>query len=52
MELDVTVCSARNLRNVQSLGKQDPFVVVKVGKSKFQTKTCKDAGTSCCIYYL
>lgn len=52
MDLDITVYSSRSLRDVQSIGKQDPYVVIRVGKKKFQTKTCTDAGTSCCIYFI
>lgn len=52
MNLKFSVLEGKDLRNVQGIGKQDPYALVKCGKEKFQTKTCEDAGAVCSIYFL
>ena len=44
--LTVGVISGRDFYKTQAFGKQDPYVSVKVGKRKFTTSVCEDAGTS------
>ena len=45
MTLTVTVVSARNLKDVQMVGTQDPYVVVKCLKTQMTTAVATDAGT-------
>lgn len=42
--LEVRVMSAYDLRHVQSLGRQDPYVVLRIGTFTETTKVAKDAG--------
>jgi hypothetical protein len=40
------VHSAERLEIVQTIGKQDPFVSLKLKDQSFKTRTCKDGGTN------
>jgi Ca2+-dependent lipid-binding protein len=42
--MTVLIKEARNLRNTQTFGTQDPYVKVSLGKSKFKTKVHDDGG--------
>jgi hypothetical protein len=43
-KLTVTVNQANELRDMQSIGKQDPYALLKVGGESFKTKTHEDGG--------
>lgn len=49
MEIKLTVYSVRDLKDVQTIGKQDPYVYIEYGKITFRTRTIKDGGSSCGI---
>ena len=42
--LKITVINARLDRDVEMMGKMDPYVIIQKGKEKVQTKTHDDAG--------
>jgi Ca2+-dependent lipid-binding protein len=45
-KLSVKLFGARNLKDVQTIGKQDPFCVVKCGKESFHSQPHNDGGKS------
>lgn len=44
--LTVTVEYAKDLKDVQWVGKQDPYVKLHLAGQTFQTKTCNDGGSN------
>lgn len=42
----MVIVGARNLKNVSTLGKLDPFVRISYGKDVYQTTVLKDGGCS------
>lgn len=45
-ELHFRIVSARNLKDVQTFGRQDPYVKVTVGNRQFKTKVHDNGGTT------
>lgn len=41
----MVIVGARNLKNVSTLGKLDPFVRISYGKDVYQTTVLKDGGS-------
>jgi len=44
--LEVNVLNAIRLIETQSIGKQDPYAVIRVGDETARTKVCRDGGTA------
>mgnify|MGYP002530784928 len=44
--ITLVIVGARNLKNVSTLGKLDPFVRISYGKDVYQTTVLKDGGCS------
>lgn len=42
----VNLIEARNLKNVQTFGKQDPYAVIDFGSKRFTTRTHENGGTA------
>ena len=43
-DVEVTIESARDLKNVKLLGKMSPYALVRYGEKKFITPACKNGG--------
>lgn len=44
--ITVVIVGARNLKNVSTLGKLDPYVRIIYGKDEYKTSVIKDGGCS------
>ncbi|XP_073269354.1 uncharacterized protein [Primulina huaijiensis] len=42
--LEITVVGCNKLKNTEWITRQDPYVCIEYGSSKFRTRTCKDGG--------
>ena len=45
-KLTLNVVAGKNLKDMELIGKMDPYVVLKCGKEEFKTKVQKKAGTN------
>lgn len=52
MDIKLTIYGCRGLKDVQTLGTQDPYVYVQYGKTSFKTKTVNDGGITCGIFII
>lgn len=50
MNINLFVITAKKLRDVQIIGKQDPYCRVVVGNNVFKTHTSVDSGSKARIY--